>query len=680
MNIDSLKKIGEKIYSDKDLAFSINLYKKTIDLNLDEQSATISFFIRADIEDEQKREIIKNSFNKELFEKIELLQRISKVSFSDKEKRIKEIRDNFLELSDDYKTIIIKLIERLETLKEAELSNSPEIKKLSEEVLYFYSTIAHRLGISKIYTEMEDVSFRNLFKKEYARIENIMAEKREQYKEKLEEMSDYLKKLLNRNKIKAKFQKRVKRNYSIYRKIKNKGVDFNNIYDIMAIRVITDSIESCYHSLGLIHSRWYPIDGRFRDWIVHPKPNGYRSLQTTIVTKTGERFEVQIRTEEMHKEAEFGAAAHWSYKEGDKNSKAWLKRLREFLQNDEIFENPFEILENIQSEIKKDYISVLTPKGDIISLPEGATILDFAYAVHSEVGNHTIGGKINNRFSSMKKELKSGDIVEVITNNKAKPSRDWLKIVKTSKAKTKIREWFRKNDKQIFINEGKKIWEKSIRNYKNRFEGFDNETDFRRNLNKIGYKTNDDLFFALGCKSIKCNLPLFKKLYPLTSKKDIQQKKEKKKSRMTKSPAIIIDGADNIDFVLAKCCKPIKGEEIIGYMTKSSGLKIHSKNCLYYKRGYFEKDRIRKAKWVMDNSLQTLKIKIIGEDYQKIAAALIELTEPLDFAIELIKKESSKTGNGIVLADISIKNISIFNKIKEKIKRKNFIYGIEIIK
>jgi GTP pyrophosphokinase len=680
MNIAKLKEIGKKLYSEKDLNFSINLYKKTINLNLDEQSATIAFFLRADIENNSKREIIQKNFSKDFFEKIELLQRISKISFSEKEKRIKEIRENFLELSDDYKTIIIKLIERLETLKEAEILKLPVIKKLSEEVLYFYSTIAHRLGISKIYTEMEDVSFRNLFKKEYAQIERIMAEKRGVYKEKLEEMSDYLKILLIKNKIKAKFQQRVKRNYSIYRKIKNKGVDFNNIYDIMAIRVITDSIESCYHALGLIHSQWYPIEGRFRDWIVHPKPNGYRALQTTVITKNGDRFEIQIRTEDMHREAEFGAAAHWSYKEGHKGSKAWFNRLREFLQNDEIFENPFEILENIQSEIKKDYISVLTPKGDIISLPEGATILDFAYAVHSEVGNHTIGGKVNKRFSSIKKELKSGDIIEVITNNKAKPSRDWLKIVKTSKAKTKIREWFRKNEKHIFINEGKKIWEKSIRRYKSKFEGFDNEANFRKNLNQIGYKTNDDLFFALGCKSIKGNLSLLKKLYPLKSKKEIKRIKEKKKNLIRKSPTIIIEGEDNIDFVLAKCCNPIKGEEIIGYMTKSSGLKIHSKNCLYIKRGYFEKERIRKAKWVMDESLQILRIKIIGEDYQKIVSVLIELTDILNFSIDLIKKELSKTGNEIVYVEISIGNISVFNKIKEKMKQKKFIYEVEIVK
>ncbi len=680
MKIEELKNIGEKIYSEKNLNFSINLYKKVLELNLDEDSATLSFFIRADIEDKKIEDLIKAKINKNDFEKIELLHRIGKINFPEKEKRIKEIRDGFLELADDYKMIIIKLIERLESLKEAEKLKSNEIKKLSEEALYFYSTIAHRLGISKIYTEMEEISFRNLFKKEYENIEKELKGKREKYEKSLEKMSKFLRQLLKENRIKANFQQRVKRNYSIYRKIKDKGVDFNNIYDLMAIRVITDTIENCYHILGVIHSRWYPIEGRFRDWIIHPKPNGYRSLQTTIMTNTGEKFEIQIRTDEMHKEAEYGAAAHWGYKEGQYSSKSWINRLREFLQNDEIFENPLELLENIQSEIKKDYISVLTPKGDIISLPEGSTILDFAYAIHSEVGSHTIGGKVNNKFSSIKKELKSGDIVEVITNNRAKPSRDWLKIVKTSKAKTKIREWFRKNEKQFFVAEGKKIWERTVKRYKNKFEGFDDESDFRKNLNKIGYKTNEDLFFALGCKAIKGNLPLLKKLYTLSSKKEIKSLKQKDKILKRKTPTIIIDGEDNIDFTIAKCCSPIKGEKIIAYITKTSGIKIHSENCAYYKKGVLEKERIKKAEWVMDKSLQIVRIKITGEDYQRILSSFVELSKDLNFSIETIKKGYSKTGNDIAYMEIAVDNISILQKLKERIKQSKFIYSINIIK
>ncbi len=679
MSSEKLFKFGKEVYTEKDLTFSENLYNRIKSLNLGEESATIGFLSRVNIADESNKEKIIENFGKEIYEGIELLQRLSKVNIPERERRIKQLREFFVELSSDIRIIIIKLAERLEALIEAERLNSPDLKKLSEESLYLYSTIAHRLGISKLYTEMEDIAFKHLYPAEFKKIENFLGEKKKVYEEKLKNMILVIKNLLEKHKIKARTQYRVKRPYSIYRKMQNKRVDFDEIFDLLAIRIITDEINSCYTILGLVHSNWTPINGRFRDWISNPKPNGYRSIQTTIVSRTGDKYEIQIRTEEMHKEAEFGAAAHWSYKEGVKSNTSWVLRLKEFLENDEIFENPIEALEHIQSELKKDYISVITPKGEVISLPEGSTPLDFAYSVHTEVGHHTTGARINQKFVSLKTELKSGDVVEIITQKNAKPSRNWLNFVKTSKAKSKIREWFRKNERETFIKEGKRIFESQIKKHQKKYSGFDKEQEFKDNLLKYGFKNQESFYFAIGTKSIKASLPLLKKLFPLKQKKKETDLKGKRIKERIFSPGIIIDGEKNIDFKIAKCCKPIKGEPIIAYITKSSGIKIHSINCPYIKNSSIDKSRLKKAEWVQDNSLQLIKVKILTDNIEETVSSLAEICKSLDIIVNSIKRSSEKEV-GIIEAEILIKAMKNYLNLKNHLQKKGSIISISLLR
>ncbi len=679
MPSDKLLNFGQQVYNQKDFTFSKNLYERIKSLNFGEESALIGFFARANIYDDSIRKKLLESFGENVIESIELLQRLSRITVPERERRIRQLREFFVELSSDVRIIIIKLAERLEALIEAERLKKNNIKRLSEESLFFYSTIAHRLGISKLYTEMEDIAFKHLYPNEYRKIERFLGENKKVYEEKLKNMILVIKNILEKNGIKARTQYRLKRPYSIYRKMQNKKVGFDEIFDLMAIRIITNEINSCYTILGLVHSNWTPINGRFRDWISNPKPNGYRSIQTTIISRTGDKYEIQIRTEDMHREAEYGAAAHWSYKEGVKATSGWTIRLKEFLENDEIFENPIEALEHIQSEIKKDYISVITPKGEVISLPEGSTPLDFAYMVHTEVGHHTTGARVNQRFVSLKTELKSGDVVEIITQKNSKPSRNWLNFVKTSKAKSKIREWFRKNEREAFIKEGKRIFDSQIKKHKKKYEGFDKEQEFKENLLKYGYKNIESLYFAIGTKSVKAGLPLLKKLFPLKHKRKDGFLKKKKSVDSLLSPQIIIEGEKNIDFKIARCCRPLKGEPIVAYITKNSGIKVHSVDCPYIKSGTMDPERLRKAEWVGDSSFQQIRVRIKGENLEEIVSSLAEVCKNNDIFLNSIKRLDSDETSAIE-AELLVKSMDDFIHMKNLLLKKNGVNKVILLR
>ena len=460
--MDNKEKIVEKYrfeyYSAEEEKFAAGLRFKIEGLGLNEEAALIAYLMKADIKNENIKKYIIEKFGTKIHEKLELFHRISNINFPETRKQIENLRKLFVELTDDLNLIFIKLAERLITLKHFEENEHPDLMKISEECLYLYSPIAHRLGIRKIYTDMDDISFKILFPEDFRKLNRIIEKRRKKLEDKLDNMSRRITEILKKNGIEAKIQKRVKRLYSIFLKLKNKGVSVDDVFDLMALRVITDSVEKCYLTLGLVHRNWISIEGRFRDWVTFPKPNGYRSIQTTIVTRNGDRFEVQIRTDEMHREAEYGSAAHWAYKEG-LTADSWVLRLKEFLENDEYFDNPYELLDQMKAEMKRDYIHILTPRGDIRTLPKDSTAVDFAYAIHTEVGNKTTGAKVNGKLVKLKTKLKSGDVVEVITNNNAKPSRDWLEFVKTSRARSKILVFVKKNEEAQLIQDGKRAFE-----------------------------------------------------------------------------------------------------------------------------------------------------------------------------------------------------------------------------
>lgn len=673
---DFLTKKTKNYFDDDLLELASNFYDEVKGLKLNDDYAAIAFLSTNEKLTEIAPKLFSEHFGPAIFEKIELLKRIGKISFPETKKNISAIRKSFIELTDDVSIIILKLAERLVKLKKAEKEQSVNLRNLAEECLYFYAPVAQMLGIRKIYQEMEDISFKFLYPKDFEHLQKNINVNLPLYNSKLNSMLNELTKLLKEHNVEARIQYRVKRPYSIYRKLVNQKVDLDHIYDLLALRVITKEKYDCYLTLGIVHSKWVPIDGRFRDWITFPKSNGYRSIQTTVMTPQGDKFEIQIRTEEMHEEAEYGTSAHWAYKQGTTgNIGNWLKTLHDFLENDEYFENPFEFFNNLKQEMKRDYINVLTPKGEIISLPEGSTPVDFAFAIHTNLGFKITGAKINNKFAKLKTELKSGDVVEIITSNTENPSRDWLSFVKTNRARNRILRWFKKNERDIFIAQGRNAWEKLKEQHKKKLYGFTDEQKFKKRISEIGFDSVDDFYFAISSKSVKCSLFQLKKLYPDAFKKQIEKEKVKSKSEISFStPKVEIEGISNILVSLAKCCNPVKGEQITAYVTSKSEIKIHKENCPFLKR--LNPANFKTAKWAEGESQQIVSFKVFGNNYTKMAQTISEIADSQKITINSLKKLQTKEGAGLDL-QLIVNEVNHLNAFLNKIKSSKDITGIK---
>lgn len=676
--INKLVNISKKFYSDDSIAFCSKLAFEISNLKFDEESIATAYLIRANTKNITTRKLVVESYGEKIIGNIELLQRLGSIAFPETQKNISSLRKLFIELTDDVRIIFIKLAERLINLAEADSNKSNEIERLSEEALYFYSPIAQQLGIRKFYTELEDIAFKNLYKEDFLYLQKMIESRRNIFTAKINTMKLDLQKVLNKNNINVRFQARVKRPYSIYRKLKKQKIPLEKIYDLLALRVITDSRENCYMILGAVHNNWIPLEGRFRDWITFPKANGYRSIQTTVATRSGDKFEIQIRTEEMHHEAEYGSSAHWAYKQGAEIKKTdWISRLREFLENDEYFDNPFAVFDKLKNEMKRDYINVLTPKGEIRSLPEGSTPLDYAFAVHTDLGYKTTGARVNGKFVSVKTELKSGDVIEIISSNNATPSRDWLNIVKTNRARSKVLRWFKKNEQDLLISEGRNSWEKLKAKYRKKLIGFEDEQKFKSNIAKIGYKNIEDFYYSIATGGIKCSLFQLKKLYPDAFRKQDDSKKSKGYS-LTKEqrPQISVEGLENIVVKLAKCCNPIKGEAIVAYITKKSELKIHSKNCYYIKSQEFQNESFKKAEWLGGEFIQLVRMKIFGNSYNKALSIVVDAAELLKIRICDTKKFVKSGADGLYL-EVEIKEIEQLNNFINKLKNHKEIESVK---
>lgn len=678
MTKESLNSFADKFYSDIEKAFAEDIYELVKSLKLDDLSANTAFLLKSDLSNDLAKKTILEKFDTKTLSGIELLKRISGISVNERKKNIVNLRKHFIDLSEDISIIIIKLAERLVSLRKAEKEKLPELIRYAEECLYFYSPIAQMLGIRRIYTEMEDIAFKTLFPDDFAFLEKKLTDNMPFYTSKISEMKTDLVKSLSEHKIDASLQARVKRPYSIYRKIIKQKIAFEKISDLLALRVITKAVDQCYLTLGIVHNKWTPIDGRFRDWITFPKSNGYRSIQTTVHTRRGDKFEIQIRTEQMHEEAEYGASAHWAYKQGGEGGtdSNWLRRLHDFLDNDEYFDNPLEFFDKLKVEMKRDHINVLTPKGEIISLPEKSTPIDYAFAVHTNLGYNITGARINGKFAKLKTELKSGDVIEVISQNSAAPSRDWLNIVKTSRARTRILRWFKKNEKDIFISQGKNAWDKLKEQHKRKLQGFEDEAKFRKNLALIGYTNPDDFYYAVSAKNVKCSLFMLKKLYPEAFKKAVEAKKKvATSSQIRNSPDIIVEGLQNIEIKLSKCCNPIKGEPIAAYITKKSEMKIHSAGCSFLKNS--DPANIKKAEWAGGEFIQVVKFKLYGESYGKVLSAVVECADKENVNIISTVKIFAKGDNEGMMLEAEINGISQLESLLKKLRSHSAIETIK---
>ena len=549
---------------------------------------------------------LRKNFGDEISDMVAGVTKLGKVQFASvEEQQVEDYRKMFLAMGKDIRVIIIKLADRLHNMRTLKYLKRDRQIANAKETMEIYAPLANRLGLYSIKWELEDLSFKYLYPQEYHELVEGINRKRDERLKFIEKIMADIRVQLKKNHIEAEVTGRAKHLYSIYRKMKRDNKTLDQIYDLFALRILVNSIKDCYAALGIVHEMYTPMPGRFKDYIAVPKPNMYQSIHTTLLGEKGTPFEVQIRTWDMHRVAEYGIAAHWAYKEasylGKKESVkvegdklAWL---RESLEWQKDMQDPEEFLETLKTELFEDEVYVFTPKGAIKVLPRGATPIDFAYSIHEEIGNHMTGCKINSKMMPIITSLKNGDIVEIITSDSSKgPSRDWLKFVKSTKAKNKITSWFKKAEKSENIEKGKDLIEKEIKRIGMTHAELFKQEYIDAALERYKYNTIDDMYAAVGFGANSA-VKIIAKMLQEYRKEHQEEDKDKETKPKPSSSGVIVKGIDNCLVRLAKCCNPLPGDEIIGYITKGRGVSVHRKDCVNVNDLLSDENRIIDVKW-----------------------------------------------------------------------------------
>ena len=567
-------------------------------------------------------EEINEMFGKETTHIVSGVTKLSVLPFdsSSQARQAESIRKMILAMADDIRVILIKLADRLHNMRTLRFHSEAKRKKIAKETLDIYAPIAGRLGIYWIKKELEDTSFMYLQPEEYSKIESLVNKDREEGEKYIETVKNLIENKLDENNLKGEVSGRYKYFYSIYKKMTTQNLLFEEVYDIIAFRIILDSISQCYEVLGLIHSLWKPVAKKFKDYIGVPKPNMYQSLHTTVIGPVGERIEIQIRTWEMEKVAASGIAAHWSYKEGlqfdEKTNKAfsWIQNL---VDNQEDFNNPDEFLENVRIDLFPDDVYIFTPRGEIKTVPRGATPVDFAYLIHTEVGNQCTGAKVNGRIVPLQYELKTGDTVEIITSKKHHPSKDWLNFVKTVKARARIRQWIKIQEKERSITLGREMCEKAFRKYRLNFNTLLKSEEMEKVVEYFGFKTIDDLIASVGYGKIT-PLQIIRKIVPKPEKEEDESILNKIIGRVRKKKlktGVMVKGVHDILIKFGRCCQPVPGDPITGYITRGFGVTVHRTSCVNALK--MSPERQIDVQWNVDVG-ETYPVKIRIRSYDRV--------------------------------------------------------------
>lgn len=541
---------------------------------------------------------IEEEFGPEVARIVDGVSKISELKIEDKIEdenlssymKLATLQKMILAMASDVRVILVKLCDRLHNMRTLHFVKDPEkIQKKARETLKIYAPVAHKLGIHRIMWELEDLSFKFLHPHEYRMLKSLVSRKLEERMEITEHYKKTLEEAMRARNIKATVSGRVKHFYSIWRKMTEKQKSFDEIYDLIALRVITEDETSCYNALGIVHSIWSPVPGRFKDYIAVPKSNGYKSLHTTVITERGEYLEIQIRSRKMHEEAEYGLAAHWAYKDGLTAGNKWISRLVEW-QNDVI--SGLSHLKDLETELQMDEVFVFTPKGEPKHLPKGSTPIDFAYTIHTEVGHHFAGAKVNGKLVPIDYELQMGDVVEIIVNkNSLGPSLDWLKYARSPRTRAKIRKFFKEKYHQELVERGKEVLRRLAKRKNMAVEEILNDERIKAFMTRNGIGSADDLVVRLGEGSVTY-FDLLRVLDP------IQETKRKRRSpRVLKRSPVIVDGLAGIDVIIAKCCNPIPGDRIVGIVSRR-GVTIHKTTCRNVRK--ISTDRMVDVSWAYE--------------------------------------------------------------------------------
>lgn len=630
-------------------------------------------------------EDIKAEFSEEIANLVDGVTKLSKVKYKSKEERQAEsLRKMVIAMSKDIRVIIIKLADRLHNIRTLQYMTPEKQKEKAIETLEIYAPIANRLGIASIKWELEDLSLQYIDPDGFKDITDRVKEKRKVREEYIQGIVNTLSEKLKESDIVYDISGRPKSIYSIYKKMYYKHKSFEEIYDITAIRIIVDSVKDCYGALGIAHTLWKPMPGRFKDYIAMPKPNMYQSLHTTVIGPNGEPFEIQIRTLEMHKTAEYGIAAHWKYKEGiqeddfeDKFN--WLRHMLDWQQDTN---DPKEFMESLKIDLYTDEVFVFTPKGEVINLPAGSTPIDFAYRVHSGVGNKCVGAKVNGRIVPLDYKLKNGNQIEIITSGSSNgPSRDWLKIVKSSQAKSKIRKYFKDRDRDSNIDKGKENIEKEIKRQGFKISDLMKDAWMHEIVSKMNLKTSDNLYAAVGHGSLT-ELQVVTKLiakYKLENKDKFIEKPaelELPKKRPTPTSGVIIKGLDNIKVRFSKCCSPVPGDEIVGYITRGRGVSIHRADCSNIQSA--EKDaRFIEVEWATSDKITyAAEIQVEAVDRSGLLQDITNAYTSLKMNATQLNLRVNKDKIAVMNMTFDIKESSEINELIKKFKKINGVIDV----
>ena len=597
----------------------VALYLSDLSMDLETIIAAILHDLIEDTDITYKN--IKKEFGSDVANIVDGVTKLDRIQYNtNEEAKAEAIRKMVIAMSKDIRVLILKLADRLHNIQTIEYLADHKQERIASETLYVYAPLAHRLGLQNIKHILEDISFGLLHKNQNLEIESLIEKSAPNRDKNIKKSVKVIDKLLSDNSLSAEVIGRPKHNYSIYKKIINNGLSFNEINDLVGLRILTDDVKNCYTILGLIHANFQPVLGRFKDFISMPKFNLYQSLHTTVLTETGQKMEIQIRTHDMHYRAEYGVAAHWKYKEKPQNDvQKWASDLSDLTAE---YPDPNEFLNHMKLDLYEDEVFCLTPKGDVITLPQGSTPVDFAFSVHTQVGEKLIGAKINGKLVNLSTTLSTGDTIEVLTTNENSkgPSRDWLSFVKTSRARSKIKQWYQKQLKDEDIQKGKQILNTWLEENDEIFNYSDKETILNELLNILKYPNYETIYQNLGNGNIKITNvgnKIRKFVFPeeITEEEDILSPD---KYQTTDDKLVIVEGYDDIKVRMARCCVPVPGDDILGFITISNGISIHRSDCLNIKIDSSRGERIIDVSWgfnAQSGSIVWLEIEAIDRPY-----------------------------------------------------------------
>lgn len=621
---------------------------------------------------------IREYFGDDIARIVNGVTKVSQIQFSSRrEEQAENFRKLILAMVDDIRVILVKLADRLHNMRTLNHLSAEKRKMISQETLDIYAPIAHRLGMSKLRGELEDLSFSYIDPVVFQNISDQVRKKKDNSDRFIQEAMELLEQRLDDQGIEVRMESRIKRVYSTHQKMRRQKIGIDQVYDFIAIRILVDTVRNCYTVLGIVNNMWKPVPGRIKDFIAMPRVNMYQSLHTTLISDEGTPFELQIRTQEMNNVAEDGIAAHWKYKEGklgegtDDKRFQWVRQLLEWQRE---VKDPHEFLSNLKIDLYPQEAYIFTPEGEVVSLPRGATPVDFAYSIHTEIGDCCVGAKVNGRDVPLKYKLSNGEIVEILTSSDAHPRRDWLNFVKTSRAKSSIRRWANLKQKEESIELGQRLLEKAARKYKINLKKYQKELDSI--LGDFNVNKSQDLSSNIGLGKISTR-EVLKKIAPEKVDLDLEEAEEESKLTQMVSKvfrrnesAIQVKGHDDLLVYRAKCCDPIRGEEIIGYITSGRGISIHSINCPNVEKLLLDSERKVEVKWTTNgqDTAYAVRLLISSEDRTGVLAEITEAISSVGTNIVHVNAGTVDNRYGLIDMTLEIKDTQHLEKIMNRIK------------